>query len=292
MDDSTLQNLNDWISHYGVQLRVVFFVGLFLLLALSEFLFPKRPKNKDIPLKVRWVNNLSIVILDNLAMRLILPLMAIDMAFLAQENNWGIFNIYEVPYWLNIILTIVVLDLVIYLQHVMFHAIPIFWRLHRMHHTDLDFDVTTGIRFHPLEVILSMGIKIGAVALIGASAFGVLVFEVLLNATSMFSHSNLKLPLPIDRIIRCGFVTPDMHRVHHSILEHETNSNFGFNFSIWDRLFGTYRDQPSAGHQKMTIGITDFRDPKYLRLGWLLLIPFIGKVSAYTVNNKKRGKDD
>lgn len=284
--------LNDWIPFHEATIRAAFFLGIFLILALGEFLFPKRPKNIDVPQKIRWVSNLSIVAFNNLVMRLILPLMAIDMAFLAQEYNWGIFNRYEIPYWLNIVLTIVILDLVIYLQHVMFHAVPIFWRLHRMHHADLDFDITTGIRFHPIEVLLSMGIKIGTVALIGASPLGVLIFEVLLNATSMFSHSNLKLPLSIDRIIRCGIVTPDMHRVHHSIQEHETNSNFGFNFSIWDRLFGTYLDQPSAGHLKMTIGITDFRNPKYLRFDWLLLIPFIGKISHYTVNNRKRGKDD
>lgn len=284
--------LNSWISHHEAQLRVVFFLGIFLILALGELIFPKRPKNIDVPQKVRWVSNLGVVAFNNIVMRLLLPLMAIDMALLAQEYNWGIFNRYEIPYWLNIILTIVVLDLVIYLQHIMFHAIPIFWRLHRMHHADLDFDVTTGIRFHPIEIILSMGIKIGAVALIGASLLGVLFFEVLLNATSMFSHSNLRLPLPIDRVLRCGIVTPDMHRVHHSIQEHETNSNFGFNFSIWDRIFGTYLDQPSAGHLKMTIGITDFRNPKYLRFDWLLFIPFIGKISNYTVNNRKRGKDD
>lgn len=284
--------LNSWISHSGVQFRVVFFFGIFIILALGEFIFPKRPKNINVPQKVRWVSNLSIVAFNNLVMRLILPLMAIDMAFLAQEYNWGIFNRYEIYYFLNIILTVVVLDLVIYLQHVMFHAIPIFWRLHRMHHADLDFDVTTGIRFHPIEIVLSMGIKIGTVALIGASPLGVLVFEILLNATSMFNHSNLRLPLSIDRVLRCGIVTPDMHRVHHSIQEHETNSNFGFNFSIWDRLFGTYLDQPAAGHLKMTIGITDFRNPKYLRFDWLLLIPFIGKISNYTLNNRKRGKDD
>ena len=284
--------LNDWIFQSETHLRIAFFIGIFLILALSEFLFPKRSKNIGVPQKVRWISNLSIMILDNLIMRLILPLLSIGMAVLAQKYDWGIFNRYEIPYWLNLLLTIVVLDLVIYLQHIMFHAVPIFWRFHRMHHADLDFDVTTGIRFHPIEIILSMGIKIGAVALIGASPLGVLVFEVLLNATSMFSHSNLRLPLLIDRVVRYGIVTPDMHRVHHSIQGHETNSNFGFNFSIWDRLFGTYLDQPSAGHLKMTIGITDFRNSKYLRLDWLLLIPFIGKISNYAINYRKFGKDD
>ncbi len=278
--------LNGW-----VQLRVAIFVGIFLLLTLGEFFFPKRAK-ANVPQKTRWISNLSIVLFDNFLMRLILPLFAIEMAMLAKNWNWGIFNLYETPYWINVILTIIILDLIIYLQHVMFHAVPLFWRLHRMHHADLDFDVTTGIRFHPIEVILSMGIKIGTVALIGASPIGVLIFEILLNATSMFSHSNLNLPISIDRVLRCVIVTPDMHRVHHSIKEHETNTNFGFSFSFWDRIFGTYLNQPSEGHLKMTIGIKDFRHPKYLRLDWLLLIPFIGKISNYTLNKRNREEHD
>lgn len=278
--------LNDW-----AQLRIAIFLGIFLFLALCEFVFPRRAKN-NVPQSTRWISNLSIVIIGNFLMRLIFPLLAIEMAILSRNYSWGIFNQFETPYWINIILTIIILDLVIYLQHVMFHAVPIFWRAHRMHHADLDFDVTTGIRFHPIEVILSMGIKIGSVALIGASPIGVLIFEILLNATSMFSHSNLNLPISIDRVLRCIIVTPDMHRVHHSIQEHETNSNFGFNFSFWDRIFGTYLNQPSEGHLKMTIGITDFRNPKYLRLDWLLLIPFIGKITNYTVNKRNREKHD
>ncbi len=278
--------LNDW-----PQLRIAIFLGIFLFLALCEFVFPRRAKN-NVPQSTRWISNLSIVIIGNFLMRLIFPLLAIEMAILSRNYSWGIFNQFEIPYWVNIIFTIIILDLVIYLQHVMFHAVPIFWRAHRMHHADLDFDVTTGIRFHPIEVILSMGIKIGSVALIGASPIGVLIFEILLNATSMFSHSNINLPISIDRVLRCIIVTPDMHRVHHSIQEHETNSNFGFSFSFWDRIFGTYLNQPSEGHLKMTIGITDFRNPKYLRLDWLLLIPFIGKITNYTVNKRKREKHD
>ncbi|MBA3603961.1 MAG: sterol desaturase family protein [Parachlamydiaceae bacterium] len=274
--------LNEWI-----QLRIAFFLGIFLLIALCEFFFPKRAK-ANVPQKTRWISNLSIVIIDNFFMRLILPLFAIEMAFLAENWKWGIFNRYEIPYALNLILTIIILDLIIYLQHVMFHVVPFFWRAHRMHHADLDFDVTTGIRFHPIEVIISMGIKIGVVALIGATPIGVLIFEILLNATSMFTHSNLNLPISVDRVLRSIIVTPDMHRVHHSIKEHETNRNFGFSFSIWDRLFGTYLNQPSEGHLKMTIGIKDFRHPKYLRLDWLLLIPFIGKITNYTRKNREK----
>ncbi len=284
--DEKIGILNSW-----TQVRIAAFIGVFFILALGELFFPKRAKT-NVPQKTRWISNLSIVIFDNIFMRLVLPLMAIDMAILAQKMNWGIFNHFEIPFWLNLILTVIILDLIIYLQHVMFHVVPIFWRVHRMHHADLDFDVTTGIRFHPIEVIISMGIKIGSVALLGASPIGVLIFEIVLNATSMFSHSNLRLPLSIDRVLRCGIVTPDMHRVHHSIIEHETNSNFGFNFSIWDRIFGTYLNQPSEGHQKMTIGITDFRNYKYLRFDWLLLIPFIGKISNDTLNKKKEKNND
>jgi sterol desaturase/sphingolipid hydroxylase (fatty acid hydroxylase superfamily) len=280
------ETINDWAA-----IRISIFGAILLFLAICEYFFPRRVK-ANIPQKTRWISNISIVMIDNFIMRLILPLFAIEMAFLAQKLNWGIFNRYELPYWINLILTIIMLDLIIYLQHVMFHAVPLFWRVHRMHHADLDFDLTTGIRFHPIEVILSMGIKIGSVALMGASPMGVLIFEILLNATSMFSHSNLNLPLSIDSVIRCVIVTPDMHRVHHSIHRNETNSNFGFNFSFWDRIFGTYLNQPSDGHLKMTIGITDFRQPKFLRLDWLLLIPFIGKKSNDTVNKIKGIKDD
>ena len=166
----------------------------------------------------------------------------------------------------------------------MFHAVPLFWRLHRMHHSDLDFDVTTGTRFHPIEILLSMGIKIGIVALLGLPALSVLIFEVLLNASSMFTHSNLKLPLKLDALVRLLFVTPDMHRVHHSVEVPETNSNFGFNLSIWDRFFGTYKAQPDAGHQNMTIGLKTFREKKFLRLPWMLSIPFLERPSRYPIN--------
>ena len=177
------------------------------------------------------------------------------------------------PALAQVVIAVVVLDLVIYLQHVLFHAIPVLWRLHRMHHADLEFDVTTGVRFHPVEIIISMVIKIGVVAALGAPALGVLAFEVLLNATSMFSHSNVRLPQPIDRVLRWIVVTPDMHRVHHSIERRETDSNFGFNLPWWDRLFGTYRPQPEAGHEGMTLGIPQFRDPHELRLDRMLLQP-------------------
>ena len=179
------------------------------------------------------------------------------------------------------------LDLAIYLQHVLFHAVPALWRLHRMHHADLEFDVTTGARFHPIEILLSMGIKLGVVAALGAPAIAVLIFEVLLNATSMFNHSNVRMPVWIDRVLRWIVVTPDMHRVHHSIVARETNSNFGFNLPWWDRLFGTYRDQPAAGHEAMTIGIEQFREPAEQRLDRMLTQPFRDDDTTYALGRRE-----
>jgi sterol desaturase/sphingolipid hydroxylase (fatty acid hydroxylase superfamily) len=173
-----------------------------------------------------------------------------------------------------VLLAVLLLDLAIYLQHVMFHAVPALWRVHRMHHSDTDLDVTTGLRFHPVEIVLSMLIKFAAIAALGAPAVAVLLFEVLLNATSMFNHANLRLPERVDAALRQVLVTPDMHRVHHSVIERETNSNFGFNLALWDRLFGTYRAQPEAGHEGMTIGVEQFRDPAEARLDRMLTQPF------------------
>jgi sterol desaturase/sphingolipid hydroxylase (fatty acid hydroxylase superfamily) len=200
------------------------------------------------------------------------------MALFVQDHGWGMLNNIGLPYWMAVVTGVVSLDFVIYLQHAMFHTIPAFWRLHRVHHTDLDFDVTTGIRFHPFEILLSMGIKMSAVVVLGASAVAVVIFEVLLNATSMFNHGNVRLPGRIDRLLRLIVVTPEMHRVHHSVMIQEHDSNFGFNLPWWDRLLGTYRDQPAAGHEGMTIGLSLFRDPKSLTLPWLLVLPFTGKV--------------
>jgi sterol desaturase/sphingolipid hydroxylase (fatty acid hydroxylase superfamily) len=183
---------------------------------------------------------------------------------------------------MTLVMGVVCLDLVVYLQHAMFHFIPAFWRLHRVHHTDLDFDVTTGVRFHPFEIFLSMGIKMAAVILLGTSALAVIIFEVLLNATSMFNHGNIRLPIALDRVLRLFVVTPDMHRVHHSVVIKEYNSNFGFNLPWWDRLLGTYRSQPVAGHKGMVIGLGPFRDPKRITLPWLLILPFIGRTAKNT----------
>jgi sterol desaturase/sphingolipid hydroxylase (fatty acid hydroxylase superfamily) len=185
------------------------------------------------------------------------------------------------------------MDFIIYLQHVLVHAVPLLWRLHRMHHADLDYDVTTGARFHPIEIILSMLIKFATIVVLGPPVVAVVIFEILLNATAMFNHGNVRLPLGLDRVLRLILVTPDMHRVHHSVEDDEANCNFGFSLPWWDRLFGTYRDQPRGGHEGMTIGIHKFRTPK--EASWLpgmLLLPFRGKVSAYTINRRQWSKED
>ena len=253
-------------------IRLSVFAGVFIVMALWEFLAPRR--NQLDSRQVRWPSNLAVVLVDTLLLRIALPTTAVGLAFAVQGIGWGFFNIVAVPDWLGIFASVVVLDLAIYLQHVAFHAVPMFWRLHRMHHADLAFDVTTGVRFHPFEILLSMLIKFAVIALLGAPPVAVLIFEVLLNATSMFNHGNVRIPAWIDHILRWIIVTPDMHRVHHSMLKHETDSNFGFNLSCWDRLFRTYRPQPEAGHAGMTIGIEQFRDPRELRLDRMLSQPF------------------
>lgn len=265
-------------------IRLSAFLGILALVALWEVAAPRR--RPALSRWARWPSNLGIVVLNTAVIRLAFPVAAVGMAVMAAERGWGVFNSLDLPPGLEIAATVVLMDLAIYLQHVLVHAVPVLWRLHRMHHADLDFDVTTGARFHPLEIVLSMGLKLGVVALLGAPAAGVILFEVLLNATSMFNHGNIRLPRGIDRVLRRIIVTPDMHRVHHSILPHETNSNFGFSLPWWDRLFRTYRDQPEAGHGGMTIGIDSFRDPRELRLDRMLAQPFRGAAGAYPVRRR------
>ncbi len=238
----------------------------------------------------RWISNLLIVFIDSAIIRLLFPTAAVGVALYAQQNNIGLFNhISYLNYWLAVIASVVILDLTIYLQHVLFHAIPLFWRVHRMHHIDLDFDVTTGVRFHPVEITLSMLIKFCVIILVGAPALGVMIFEIILNATSMFNHGNVRMPFRLDKIIRLIIVTPDMHRVHHSDIPNETNSNFGFNFSIWDRIFGTYSSQPRLGHEKMTIGIKEIREFKYcINLLGMLWVPFLGENREYPINRRNK----
>ena len=252
-------------------IRLGVFVAVLAVLVAGELVAPRRQ------LKVRrwqrWPGNVGVVVIDTLLLRIVFPAAAVGLALVAEANGWGLLNLVAAPQWLAILVAVIVLDLVIYAQHVLFHAVPILWRVHRMHHADLDIDVTTGIRFHPVEILLSMVIKLSAVVALGAPPLGVMIFEVLLNATSMFSHSNIRLPAALDGHLRRILVTPDMHRVHHSIVARETNSNFGFNLPWWDRLFGTYRAQPAAGHDGMTIGLPVFRELADLRLYRMLIQP-------------------
>jgi sterol desaturase/sphingolipid hydroxylase (fatty acid hydroxylase superfamily) len=254
-------------------------------MAIWEVLGPRR--KQAIGRGLRWPNNLGVVAVDTLLVRLVFPTTAAGLALVAEAHAWGLFHAIALPAWVALVCSVILLDLAIYFQHVLFHAVPALWRLHRMHHADLEFDVTTGLRFHPIEILLSMMIKLAVVAALGAPAVAVLIFEVLLNATSMFNHSNIRMPLGLDRVLRWLVVTPDMHRVHHSIASRETNSNFGFNLPWWDRLFGTYRAQPAAGHAGMTIGIEQFRDPRELGLDRMLVQPFRGDVGRYPVGYRE-----
>ncbi|MFT6658087.1 sterol desaturase family protein [Maritalea sp.] len=266
-------------------IRMGFFLGVLVLMAAWEFAAPRR--RMEIPRLLRWSNNITIVVVDTLLVRLTFPIVAVGLALMAEQKGWGLLNIFGAPGWLGFIVAVLALDLAIYLQHVMFHAVPALWRLHRMHHADLEFDVTTGLRFHPVEILLSMGIKLAVVAALGPPAVAVLVFEVLLNATAMFNHSNVRIPIGIDRVLRLLVVTPDMHRVHHSIHPVETNSNFGFNLPWWDRLLGTYRAQPREGHEEMTIGIEQFRTRRDLWIDRMLIQPVRGPASGYPINREE-----
>ncbi|WP_417691762.1 sterol desaturase family protein [Roseibium sp.] len=255
-------------------IRLSTFVSVLLVMALWEVVAPRR--RQEIPRLVRWSNNLALVALDTLLVRLIFPLAAVGLALMAKDGGWGLFNLWQVPGWLAVVLSLAVLDFAIYLQHVLFHSVPVLWRLHRVHHADLELDVTTGLRFHPAEILLSMGIKFAVVAVLGPPAFAVMIFEVLLNASAMFNHSNIKIPKRIDQVLRWIMVTPDMHRVHHSIDRRETDSNYGFNLPWWDWLLGTYVAQPAKGHEGMTLGFEQFRTRGDLRLDRMLMQPFRG----------------
>jgi sterol desaturase/sphingolipid hydroxylase (fatty acid hydroxylase superfamily) len=278
--------LDSFIQSYEPAIRLGFFFGIFAVMALWELAAPRRALN--VSKALRWGNNITLVVFNTVLLRLIFPAAAVGMAAFADEQGWGLFNYYDTPYWLGVIASVVILDFFIWLQHVMVHAVPALWRLHRVHHADLDFDVTTGARFHPLEILLSMLIKFAVIALLGAPVVAVVIFEVLLNATSMFNHGNVRIPTRLDAVLRWFVVTPEMHRVHHSIEDDETNSNFGFNLPWWDRLFGTYRAQPRAGHEGMTIGIRSFRDTGHCSWLWgILTMPFIGRISGYTINRRQ-----
>ena len=280
----------DFVLENEKTIRVSFFVGMLAVMAIWEVLAPRRALT--VSKLVRWTNNLGLVFFNSFVVRILFPTAAVGVAVMAAENQWGLFNLVEMPVWFAVLASIVIMDFVIYLQHIMVHAVPLFWRLHRVHHADLDYDVTTGARFHTLEIILSMLIKFATILLLGPPVVAVIIFEVLLNAMAMFNHGNVGLPKTLDNFLRWFLVTPDMHRVHNSIEDDETNSNFGFNLSWWDRLFGTYRDQPRAGHIDMTIGIHNYTEPKQCSwISGMLAMPFIGKVTDYAINRRQWSND-
>ncbi len=254
-------------------IRLSIFLGLFALLAISEWLKPRRKLN--ISKGQRWTTNIAIMVLDSLIVRLLFPAAAVGVALWTSSAGYGLFNVIEAPLWLAILVSFVVLDFAVWLSHVLSHKVPLFWRFHRMHHCDRDIDVTTAIRFHPLEIVVSMIWKAAWVVALGAPAVAVIIFETVLNGTAMFNHSNLKLPLWLDKIVRLIVVTPDMHRVHHSAINRETDSNYGFNMPWWDRMFGTYIAQPELGHDQMTIGLEEWQDERPAKLGWSLSVPFL-----------------
>ena len=247
-----------------------FFVGIFVFILILERFFSA--KISKLNRLTRWYSNLSIAIINNVIVSFLIPISVISLAMFASENKIGILNNIDLPYYISVILSIIILDLIIYWQHRLFHFIPILWRLHRMHHTDLDFDVTTGIRFHPIEIVLSTIIKGVVVMILGVPVLSVFIFQMILTCTSMFTHGNVQLPQKVDKILRLVIVTPNMHRIHHSVISDETNSNFGFNISVWDKLFSTYKDQ--SKDKEIKIGLNIFRKKEDLHLHKLLIQPF------------------
>jgi sterol desaturase/sphingolipid hydroxylase (fatty acid hydroxylase superfamily) len=262
-------------------IRLSFFFGTLVIMAIWEAIAPRRVLTISKPL--RWINNLSLVVLNTLILRALLPMAAVGVAAIAKQQGWGLFNLIDLGDGLEILLSVLILDLVIYGQHVMFHSLPILWRLHKVHHADRDFDVTTGLRFHPLEILLSMAIKVMAIALLGTPAIAVLIFETILNSTALFNHGNVTLPKASDRWLRYLLVTPDMHRVHHSVIPQETNSNFGFSLSWWDYLFRTYRAQPAAGQRNMQIGLAEYQNTlRVAKMIGMLVLPFAKTANSYS----------
>jgi len=283
--------MDELVIAYEAAIRMSFFFGVFALMAFWEVLSPRR--RPVLSKMLRWGNNLGLVIFNSILLRFIFPAAAVGVAALASEQGWGLLNYYPLPLWLSLAISLFVMDFVIYLQHILMHAVPILWRLHRVHHADLDYDVTTGARFHPIEIILSMLIKFVTIVALGPTIVAVVIFEIVLNAMAMFNHANVRLPLRMDHVLRQLIVTPDMHRVHHSVDYDEANSNFGFNLAFWDRWFGTYRDQPRAGHEQMIIGIQNYRTPG--EVTWIhgsLWLPFRGTVGNYAINRSRSLKEE
>ena len=285
-----MTNVKELFFEYETVIRFGSFIGLFVLLAIWEISSPKRVLHHA--RHFRWFNNFSLIILSNLLVRFVIPTAAVGIALAVEENQWGLLYYLELPILIHFIAAFVLMDLSLYFQHVMFHALPMFWRFHRVHHSDLDFDISTGLRFHPFEMVISILIKFITIASLGVPVFAVVIFEIVLNAASMFTHSNIKIPLGLERVIRWLIVTPDMHRIHHSVIENETNSNFGFFISVWDRMFGTYIRNPQKGHTEMKIGLNNSQEAKWQNLRWLIYLPFVSKVNAYAINQRKLGGND
>ncbi|MEM7562904.1 MAG: sterol desaturase family protein [Pseudomonadota bacterium] len=269
-----ISNLQQWLVEHEAVIRGSVFVFIFAIMFCFEWLAPRRAQS--LPKSGRWLSNLSLFVMNSLILRLIFPAAAVGVAIQVNLNQWGLFNYLSWPYWIEFVLALVLMDLAIYLQHWMMHQVPWLWRLHRVHHADLDFDLTTGFRFHTLEILFSMLLKSLVIILLGPAVVAVLIFEMLLNGMAVFNHSNVSLPASLESRIRRLLVTPDMHRVHHSVVMAETNSNYGFNLSIWDRIFNTYRAQPQDGHDGMIIGLSEFRDAQQVdRLRGMLWLPFV-----------------
>ena len=263
--------MSDFVLNHEASLRMGVFISILLLMMGVEALFPR--KNRALGRTHRWVSNLLIVIIDSIFVRFLFPIVAVGVAALSVKNGWGLLNMTPLPDWLEIVVALILLDMAIYWQHVAFHRIPFFWSFHKVHHVDRDIDVTTGLRFHPIEIVFSLAYKLAVVLVLGAPVLAVILFEIILNGCAMFNHSNVKLPLSVDRVLRRFIVTPDMHRVHHSIHMHETNSNYGFSLSLWDRIFKSYIDQPKAGHDDMVIGLEEHQTKAPASLSWSLLLP-------------------
>ena len=278
--------MQTFIIENEASIRLGCFLSILVIMAIWEVLAPRR--QLTVSKLMRWTNNIGLVVFNTVVLRLIFPAAAVGVAAYADSHSWGVLHVWQPPFWLAVMITIIAMDFIIYLQHVLVHAVPLLWRLHRVHHADLDYDLTTGARFHPIEIIVSMLIKFATIVVLGPPVVAVILFEVILNGMAMFNHGNVRLPLAVDKIIRRLLVTPDMHRVHHSVEDDEANSNFGFNLSIWDRLFGTYAEQPRKGHDGMTIGIRQFRDTKNCSwLSGILTLPFKGKMSGYVINRRQ-----
>ncbi|MBU2486648.1 MAG: sterol desaturase family protein [Alphaproteobacteria bacterium] len=257
-------------------IRLLAFSTIFIALAAIELLAPRleRDEMRGALKSRRWMTNLAMVVLSSVALRIVFPLAAVGTALWAQANGYGLFPRIGLPLWAAGILAFVVLDFAVWLEHVVSHKWQWLWRIHRMHHADTGFDLTTALRFHPLEIVLSMFWKAAVIIALGVPPVAVLVFEIVLNGAAMFNHANIRLPKPVDAVLRLLIVTPDMHRIHHSTDPRETDSNYGFNLAIWDRLFSTYTETPRRGETGIEIGLSEWRDSRTASLGWALVLPF------------------